>query len=93
MNFTNINTDFGPFTGTPCTNFTHTRESLSLENQDQIQTLSKKLNARFEYLIEKEIDKLGGSMAEFSGETICQWALPVTYISLLKKSILLIDHI
>ena len=93
MNFANNNTDFGPFTGTPCTNFTRTRESLSLENQDQILSLSNKLNARFEYLIEKEIDKLGGAMTESSTDTICQWALPVSYISLLKNSIQLIDHI
>lgn len=51
MNFANNNTDFGLFTGTPCTNFTRTRESLSLENQDQILSLSNKLNTRFEYLI------------------------------------------
>ena len=93
MNLTNNFTDFGPASGTPCTNFTRTREGLGLDNQEQILTLSSKLNARFEYLIEKEIDKLGGPMTEASTETICQWVLPVAYISLLKKSILLIDHI
>ena len=93
MNFTNNFTDFSPVTGTPCTNFTRTRESLGIENQEQMLALSNKLNARFEYLIEKEIDKLGGAMTEPSTETISQWVLPVTYISLLKKSIQLIDHI
>jgi hypothetical protein len=89
----NYFSEFGPANSTPCTNFTRTRESLGQENQEQILSLSNKLNARFEYLIEKEIDKLGGPMADTNNETICQWALPVTYISLLKKSIMLIDHI
>ena len=51
MKLTNNFTDFGPATGTPCTNFSHTRESLGLENQEQMLSLSNKLNARFEYLI------------------------------------------